>query len=69
MAAEGLVCIYEKENKFSIIEINSETDFVAKNNEFIKFVEEISKLALINSGKMEDILVSKMKIKKMLRII
>ena len=29
-AAEGLICIFEKENEFSMIEINSETDFVAK---------------------------------------
>ena len=64
VAADGLVCICEKENKFSIIEINTETDFAAKNNEFIKFVEEISKLALVNSGKMNDILVSKMENKK-----
>ena len=64
IAADGLVCIYEKENKFSIIEVNSETDFVAKNNEFIKFVEGVSKLALSNSGKMEDILISKMENKK-----
>ena len=61
VAADGLVCIYEKENKFSIIEVNSETDFVAKNNEFIKFVEEISMLSFLNSGKMEKILVSEMK--------
>ena len=46
VAAEGLVCVSEKENKFSIVEVNSETDFVAKNSEFIKFVEEISKLVL-----------------------
>ena len=64
VAADGLVCIYEKENKFIIVEVNSETDFVAKNNEFIKFVEEMSKLALISSGKMEDILISKMENKK-----
>ena len=64
IAVDGLVCISEKQNKFSIIEVNSETDFVAKNNEFIKFVEEISKLALLNSGKMEDILISKMENKK-----
>ena len=64
IAAEGLICISEKENKFSIVEVNSETDFVARNNEFIKFVEEISNLALLNSGKMEDILISKMKNKK-----
>jgi len=64
VAADGLVCISEKENKFSIVEVNSETDFVAKNNEFIKFAEEISKLALTNSGKMDDILVSKMENQK-----
>ena len=61
VAADGLLSIYEKENKYSIVEVNSETDFVAKNSEFIKFVEEISKLAFINSGKMENILTSKMK--------
>ena len=63
-AAEGLICICEQDNKFSMIEINSETDFVAKNNKFINFAEEISKLALVNSGKIDDILDSKMKNKK-----
>ena len=47
-----------------MIEINSETDFVAKNNEFINFAEEISKLALVNFGEMEDILKSTMINKK-----
>ena len=61
VAADGLVCISEKENQISIVEVNSETDFVAKNNEFIKFVEEVSNLALSNSGKMEDLLNSRMK--------
>ena len=60
IAADGLICIHEKDNKFSMIEINSETDFVAKNNDFINFAEEISKLALASSGVMEDILISKM---------
>ena len=64
VAADGLISIYENDNKFSIIEVNSETDFVAKNDEFIKFVEEISKIALLNSGKMNDILASKMENKK-----
>jgi len=54
-AAEGLIYISNNENKFSMIEINSETDFVAKNNEFIKFGEEVSRLALNSSGKIEDI--------------
>ena len=56
VAAEGLVCIYEQNNKFSMIEINSETDFVAKNSQFINFAEEVSQLALIKSEKIEDIL-------------
>ena len=50
-AAEGLVSIYESKNKFSMIEINSETDFVAKNSEFINFVDEVSQLALNVNGK------------------
>ena len=64
VAAEGLICIYEQDNQFSMIEINSETDFVAKNNQFVNFAEEISQLAFIKSGKMEDILNSIMTNKK-----
>ena len=64
VAAEGLICIYEQNNQFAMIEINSETDFVAKNNLFLNFAEEISQLALIKSGKMEDILNSTMTNKK-----
>ena len=60
VAAEGLICIYEQNNQFSMIEINSETDFVAKNNQFLNFAEEISQLTFIKSGKMEDILNSTM---------
>ena len=64
VASEGLVCIYEKDNKFSIIEINSETDFVAKNEQFINFAQEISKIALLKLGKIEDVLNAKMENKK-----
>ncbi len=64
IASDGLISIQEKENNFSIVEINSETDFVAKNKEFIKFVEEISEITFNNSGKMEDILISQMNNKK-----
>ena len=64
VASEGLISISEKNNKFSIVEINSETDFVAKNNDFISFVEEASNIALETSGKVEDILKSKMRNKK-----
>ena len=61
VAAEGLVCISEKENNFSILEVNSETDFVAKNNEFIKFVEDVSELSLISLGNIKKLLSTNMK--------
>tara|TARA_B100001123_G_C15306208_1_gene1022777 strand:- start:1150 stop:2019 length:870 start_codon:yes stop_codon:yes gene_type:complete len=64
VASEGLICISENKNNFSIIELNSETDFVAKNNEFINFAEEISKIALVKLGEIENILNSKMENKK-----
>jgi len=67
VASEGLISISENNNNFSIVEINSETDFVAKNNDFISFVEEISKLSLLAFGKMEDILNSKMKNNKIVK--
>ncbi len=43
-ANEGLISITGDEKKSSIIEINCETDFVAKNDDFINFVKEISEL-------------------------
>ena len=49
IAADGLISIHESKNSFSMIEINSETDFVAKNNEFISFVEEVSKISSTSS--------------------
>ncbi len=64
IAAEGLISISEEDNNFSMIEVNSETDFVAKNNEFINFVEDVSKIALKKDGKMESILISEMINKK-----
>ena len=64
VAAEGLVCISEKDDNFSIIEVNSETDFVAKNVEFIKFVEELSGISLLKFGSMDEILSSQMNNKK-----
>ena len=49
-AADGLVLIYEKNNMTSAIEINSETDFVAKNKDFINFCKEVSELNFENKG-------------------
>ena len=37
VAADGLILLNESEGNVSLIEINSETDFVAKNKDFITF--------------------------------
>ena len=64
IAAEGLVSFTQDKNRISIIEINCETDFVAKNEEFINFSEKLAKLSLLNEGVLEKILTSKMDNKK-----
>ena len=43
-AKEGVIVISGDSNKTSLIEVNCETDFVAKNEDFINFVREISEL-------------------------
>ena len=43
-ANEGLIAISGDKNKCSIIELNCETDFVAKNEDFINFSKELSEL-------------------------
>jgi len=52
-ASEGLCLLHEKDGKVSLIEINSETDFVAKNDVFISFCKEIS---IINFENKSDLL-------------
>ena len=60
-AADGLVVLSKNDNEISIVEINSETDFVAKNNEFINFCKEISDLNLKNKGDIKKLNKEKMK--------
>ncbi len=43
-ANEGVIAFSENKNKVSLIEVNCETDFVAKNEDFIKFVKELSEI-------------------------
>ena len=43
-AKEGVIVISGDENKTSLIEVNCETDFVAKNDDFVSFVKELSEL-------------------------
>ncbi len=57
IAAEGLAAIVVDENKAAIVEVNSETDFVAKNSEFTSMVDEILKAIINNDVKTnEDVL-------------
>ena len=66
-ASEGLALVKEVDGKISLIEINSETDFVAKNKDFIKFCKELSDLNFnvkgdlvkLNNEKMKDNLLVK----------
>ena len=60
VAKDGLICIYEENNKTSIIEINCETDFVAKNLDFINFSENISKLCFNQNGDLDNLKKTKM---------
>jgi len=59
-AKEGLVAVSGDEKKISLIEVNCETDFVAKNNAFINFVKELSELNNSNNSKIENLKTSKM---------
>ena len=60
-ASEGLVLVKEDNNKVSIIEINSETDFVAKNIEFISFCKELAEINLSTMGNLNKTNDAKMK--------
>jgi elongation factor Ts len=60
-AKEGVVAISGDEKKTSIIEVNCETDFVAKNDDFINFVKELSDLNNLNDSNIEDLKKEKMK--------
>ena len=59
-AKEGVVAVSGDEKKISLIEVNCETDFVAKNNAFINFVKELSELNNSNNSKIENLKTTKM---------
>ena len=60
-ANEGLVYIFGDEKKTSIIEINCETDFVAKNDDFLNFTKEIGEINNSVSSDLDKLNNSKMK--------
>ena len=60
-AKEGVVAVSGDEKKTSIIEVNCETDFVAKNEDFINFVKELSEINNQKDSNIDDLKKAKMK--------
>ena len=60
-AKEGVVVVSGDETKTSVIEVNCETDFVAKNDDFISFVKELGELNNENNSNIEALKAVKMK--------
>ena len=56
VAAEGLIGVARKENTGALVEINSETDFVARNDKFQSMVSAITTLALDAGGDRDALL-------------
>ena len=59
-ASEGLALVREEKGEVSLIEINSETDFVAKNKDFIAFCKELSEINYKVKGDLKKLNESKM---------
>ena len=60
-ANEGVVAVSGDEKKMSIIEVNCETDFVAKNESFVNFVKELSELNNEKNSNVDELNKTKMK--------
>jgi|TARA_B110000027_G_C16103735_1_gene294271 elongation factor Ts len=60
-ASEGLCLLHEKNGEVSLVEINSETDFVAKNEDFISFCKEISIINFENKADLAKVNKAQMK--------
>ena len=61
VANEGVIAVTGDSNKMSLIEVNCETDFVAKNEDFIKFVKELSEINNDSDSNLDKIKQSIMK--------
>ncbi len=59
-AKEGVIVVSGDKNKTSLLEVNCETDFVAKNDDFINFVKELSEINNSCSSNLESLNKSKM---------
>ena len=54
-AKEGVIATSGNESKISIVEVNCETDFVAKNDDFVSFAKEISELNNQNDSDLDKL--------------
>ena len=59
-AKEGVIAVTENDKQISLIEVNCETDFVAKNDDFVNFVKELSDLNNSVNSNIEELKKSKM---------
>jgi elongation factor Ts len=59
-AKEGVIAVTENDKQISLIEVNCETDFVAKNDDFVNFVKELSDLNNNVNSNVDELKKSKM---------
>ncbi len=55
VAAEGLIAVESSGHTAAIVEVNSETDFVARNDQFQAFAREAAKIALMGDGTVQSL--------------
>ena len=60
VAAEGLVAVLSAGNKGTVVEVNAETDFVARNEQFQGFVKSVADLALAHGDNVDTLKSSKL---------
>ena len=60
VAAEGLIAVAEGCKRAAIVELNSETDFVSRNEQFQALVRSVAAAALGTDGKLENVLKAKL---------
>ena len=61
VAAEGLIAVAGAGNRAAIVELNSETDFVSRNDQFQALVKSVAEAALSTDGKVESVLKAPLK--------
>jgi elongation factor Ts len=59
-AKEGVIAVTENDKQISLIEVNCETDFVAKNDDFVNFVKELSDINNNVNSNVDELKKSKM---------